>query len=198
MVNFKLLAVKIGDELKYDTSVKQIDRIADAIFDFECLYFPQDNISSERAQLIYDWVMTLNEQEMSEKDKLTLIKEFVFELAPEDHSVRGLFDKNKEQYTQKVEKSFQTPDDHVKTHITQIFQGDIENFASGDINTYNTNIYLNALIKAIEESKEIPEEDKKSLIDKIKDIANNPYVSGISSGLIVEGIKALSMGAKPF
>ena len=82
--------------------------------------------------------------------------------------------------------------------ITQHFHGNVGNLALGDINTYNTNIYLNALIKAIEESNEIPEEDKKSLIDKIKDVAHDPYVSSIGAAAIFEGIKALSMGVKPF
>lgn len=198
MVNLKLLAVKIGDGLKYDTSIKQIDRIADAIFDFECLEFPQDNITSERAQLIYDLVMTLNEQEISEEQKLFLLKEFVEELAPEDNPIRDLFENNKEKYSPKIEKSSQTYEDNVKPQVIQNFYEKVENLALGDINNYSTTIYLNALIKAIEESKEIPEEDKASLIDKIKNIAQNQYIAGIGAAAIFEGIKALSMGVKPF
>ena len=82
--------------------------------------------------------------------------------------------------------------------ITQHFHGNVENLALGDIKTYNTNIYFDALIKAIEESDKIHEEDKKSLIDKIKTIAHDPYVAGIGASAIFEGIKALSMGVKPF
>jgi len=82
--------------------------------------------------------------------------------------------------------------------ITQHFHGNIGSLALGDINTYNATIYFDALIKAIEESKDIPKEDKKSLIDKIKDVAYDPYVSGIGAAAIFEGIKALSMGVKPF
>ena len=198
MTNLKLLAIKIGNELKYDTSINEIDRIADAIFDFDCLNFPQNNITSKRAQLIYDWVMTLNEQEIPQEEKLSLLKEFVEELAEEDNPARDLFNKNKEKYTSKVEENSQMSDDNVKTHITQIFQGNIGNFASGDINNYNTTIYLNALINAIEESENIPNEEKKDLIDKIKNVAYNPYVAGIGASAIFEGIKALSMGVKPF
>jgi hypothetical protein len=86
----------------------------------------------------------------------------------------------------------------VKPQVTQHFHGNIENFALGDINNYNTSIYLNALINAIEESDEISTEEKQSLIYKIKTVAENPHVAGISSGLIVEGIKAVLMGFKPF
>ncbi|AUB56651.1 MULTISPECIES: hypothetical protein [Methanobacterium] len=65
----------------------------------------------------------------------------------------------------------------------------VENFALGDINNYNTTIYLNALIHVIGESEEIPDNEKKNLIDKIKNIVNDPYVSGIGVGLIVKAIK---------
>lgn len=297
MVNFKLLAVKIGDELKYDTSINEIDRIADAIFDFECLEFHKDNITSERAKLIYDWVMSLGEQEMSEEAKLSLLKEFVDELAPEDNPARDLFDKKptdrecinllqeleksiasikeaimflvlielsegEDKYIQsyssiknlinklnnecgmnlvhlnphetessiiayisyekitehnigdylnnwydplekaiwekypikKINEPRRKSTEDIKQQVIQHFHGNVGNLALGNINTYNTNIYLNALIKAIEESNEIPEEDKRSLIDKIKNIAQNQYVAGIGAGLIVEAIKSLPLG----
>lgn len=32
MTNLKLLAVQIGDEIKYDTTLNEINRIAEAIF----------------------------------------------------------------------------------------------------------------------------------------------------------------------
>ncbi len=186
MANLRLLAIKMGDELKYDTSVNQINRMADAIFDFECLEFPQDNITSERAQLIYDWVITLDKQEISKEEKLSLLEDFYDELSPEDHSVRDLFDKKISKDEVGVPKS---PNNEVKQQVTQHFHGNIENFGLGDINNYNTSIYLNALIRAIEESDNIPPEEKKNLVDKVKKIANNPYVSGIGAGLIVEAIK---------
>lgn len=85
-------------------------------------------------------------------------------------------------------------DETSKSPVTQIFHGNIGNLALGDINTYNTNIYFDALIKAIEESENIPPENKKSLIDKIKTIAKDPYISGIGAGLIVEAIKTGLVG----
>lgn len=84
--------------------------------------------------------------------------------------------------------------EEVKSNITQHFHGNIENFALGDINNYNTSIYLNALITAIEESEDIPPQEKKDLVDKIKSIASDPYVSGIGAGLIVEAIKTMLIG----
>ena len=191
MANLKLLAIKMGDELKYGTSLNQINRIAEAIFDFDCLEFPQDNITSERAQLIYDWVITLDQQELSKEEKLSLLGDFYDELSPEDYSVRDLFGKKISKDEVGVPKS---PNNEVKQQVTQHFHGNIENFGLGDINNYNTTIYLNALIRAIDESDNIPPEEKKNLVDKVKKIANNPYVSGIGAGLIVEAIKTGLVG----
>ncbi|AEG17675.1 hypothetical protein [Methanobacterium paludis] len=94
-----------------------------------------------------------------------------------------------------IENNEEVPKQNI-THVN--VNGNVENLALGDINTYNTSIYLNALIKAIEKAEEISPEEKKNLIDKIKDVAKNPYVSSISSSLIVESIKVLLTSFKPF
>lgn len=85
-------------------------------------------------------------------------------------------------------------EDKVKSPTTQMNFHNIEHLALGNINNYNTTIYFNALITAIKESEDIPIEEKKDLIDKIKDIATNPYVSGIGTGLIVKALKSTLMG----
>jgi hypothetical protein len=322
MVNLKLLAVKIGDELKYDTTVKEIDRIAEAIFDFDCLEFPNDDITSDRAKTVYDWVMTLEKQPLIEEHKLYLLKEFVEGLTLENHPARNLIYENisktckeckkklrksivdlkaaavylvngewgdefEHQYIHSynsielciavlnelceldlthdngygdadtfmtlvfsnviskknvgtklnewydplensiknsnqdksptilqvnetefernnpLENSIQSiktgkNEETLKQQINQNFYGNVGNIATGDINNYNINLYLNALEKVIEDSDSIPPEEKKNLIGKIRDVAKNPYVSSISSSLIVEAIKALSTGVKPF
>lgn len=78
-----------------------------------------------------------------------------------------------------------------KGALTQHFHGDVQNLALGDINNYNTKVYFNALIKAIEASEDIPDEEKGNLIDRIKEIANNPYIAGIGAAAIFEGIKTV-------
>ena len=52
----------------------------------------------------------------------------------------------------------------------------------------NGPIILDALREAIQKSN-IPESNKNHLIDKLVEIKNDPYISGISSGLIVEALK---------
>jgi uncharacterized protein (TIGR02391 family) len=58
-VNIELIAIQIGDAVKYRKSVNEIDRVAKAVFQFPCQEFPNESITSERAQLIYDWIMSL-------------------------------------------------------------------------------------------------------------------------------------------
>lgn len=52
----------------------------------------------------------------------------------------------------------------------------------------NGPIILDALSEAIQKSN-IPESNKNRLIDKLSEIKNDPYILGISSGLIAEALK---------
>ena len=67
MINFRLIGIKLGEGLKYSTSINEINRIASAVFDFEVSSYPHESITSSRSQLIYDWVMSLAEQPIKEK-----------------------------------------------------------------------------------------------------------------------------------
>lgn len=64
-MNYKLIGTQIGDLLKYDTTINEINRIAKATFNFGVSNFPNDSITSERAQIIYNWVMTLATKKMN-------------------------------------------------------------------------------------------------------------------------------------
>lgn len=90
MVGFRLVAIKLGDGLKYEVSLNEIDRMARAIFDFEVSEHPLGSITSSRAQSIYDWVMTLAKQPMNEGKKLLLLQDFIHALAPEDSPMRDI------------------------------------------------------------------------------------------------------------
>lgn len=58
-VNIQLFAVELGDALKFTSTLNAINRVANAVFPFSKDSFPNDSITSERAKLIYDWVLTL-------------------------------------------------------------------------------------------------------------------------------------------
>lgn len=83
MINYKLMAIKLGESLKYGSSVNEINRIGQAIFPFNAISHPNDSITSVRAQLVYDWIMTLGEQSNPESEKIGLLNIFIKELAPE-------------------------------------------------------------------------------------------------------------------
>lgn len=90
MINFKLIGIKLGEGLKYDTSINEINRIATAIFDFPISSHPHGSITSSRSQLIFDWVMTFAERHIADERKLQLLQEFINVLTPENSPLRNL------------------------------------------------------------------------------------------------------------
>ncbi|OQX55858.1 MAG: TIGR02391 family protein [Candidatus Cloacimonas sp. 4484_209] len=98
MINFRLIGVKLGEGLKYDTSINEINRIAIAIFDFTESSHSNESITSSRSQLIYDWVMTLAEQKIDDERKLKLLQEFINALTPENSSLRSLIKESTQLY----------------------------------------------------------------------------------------------------
>ena len=83
MTNYELIAIKLGNSLKYGSSVNEINRIAKAVFTFNKAEHPNESIRSVRAQEVYDWVLTLSEQNLTEVNKGKLLSDFIKELAPE-------------------------------------------------------------------------------------------------------------------
>lgn len=85
-MNIRLIATEIGDALKYDTSINEINRIAKAIFPFRYDRFPNDSITSQRAQLIYDWIMSLGRHECTPSERIKLLISFTEALAVTESS----------------------------------------------------------------------------------------------------------------
>ena len=91
-VNYRLLAIELGQLLKYSTTLREIDRYAGAIFDFPRQSFPNEAITSQRAQLIYDWIMTTSRQRIDSKKLNGQLLQFCRMLAP-DANVRTSVDR---------------------------------------------------------------------------------------------------------
>ena len=72
-MNFELIATEMGDYIKYETSINEIDRIAKAVFKFPCQEFPNESITSVRAQLVYDWILSLRDYDCSVKEKEKIV-----------------------------------------------------------------------------------------------------------------------------
>lgn len=81
--NYRLIAIQVGDTLKYSTSINEINRIAGAIFPFPCENFPNDSITSSRAQLVHDWILSLAKQKMGEDERNRLLESFLDQLTGE-------------------------------------------------------------------------------------------------------------------
>jgi len=83
--NFELIAIILGDELKYKSSIKEIQRIAKATLKIEPFKHFNESITSERAQLVYDWIMSLTNSGLPLKEKINRCVYFMeqFELSEE-------------------------------------------------------------------------------------------------------------------
>ena len=82
-MNFKLIATKMGNYVKYTTSINEINRAAKPIFKFPRQEFPNESITSERAQLIYDWILSLEDYDCSPGEKEELLITFATHLDPD-------------------------------------------------------------------------------------------------------------------
>ena len=91
-MNIELIAVQVGDALKYKRSVKEINRRAEAVFQFPRKGFPNESITSERSQLIYDWIMSLGHHSCSSEERKQLLITFIKSLTPEIDLRNNLLD----------------------------------------------------------------------------------------------------------
>jgi len=82
-MNYRLVANQIGDLLKYDTTINEINRAAHSVFNFTQQPFPNDAITSTRAKEFHDWVLTLAKQSMSDEDRNGLLLQFISMITPE-------------------------------------------------------------------------------------------------------------------
>ncbi|ADQ41664.1 Conserved hypothetical protein CHP02391 [Caldicellulosiruptor acetigenus I77R1B] len=83
-MNYRLIAIQVGDLLKYYTCKNEIERAANSVFNFSREDFPNGAITSERAKLIHDWILTLAKQKMNNDERNELLRKFLRLITPED------------------------------------------------------------------------------------------------------------------
>lgn len=81
--NYRTIAVEVGDALKYDTTVNEVNRIAGAVFRFGRESFPNEAITSARAQLVHDWILSLAKQPMEVEQRNKLLVQFCLKITPD-------------------------------------------------------------------------------------------------------------------
>ena len=75
-MNYRLIATEVGDLVKWDTSVNEILRVANALFRFNIETFPNDAITSVRAQTVYNCILSLAKQSMNNEERNQLLMRF--------------------------------------------------------------------------------------------------------------------------
>jgi len=90
MFNFKLIGTQLGEGLKLLRSYNEINRAALAVFEFEVESHPNGSITSSKSQLVFDWVMTLADQQIDEARKIILLEDFVAVLTPDNSPLRNI------------------------------------------------------------------------------------------------------------
>lgn len=82
-INFRFIAIEVGDSLKYDLTVNGIGRTAASLFTFPLERFPNDSITSKCAKLVHDWVLSLAKQRMEAERRQSLLIDFCHQLSTE-------------------------------------------------------------------------------------------------------------------
>jgi uncharacterized protein (TIGR02391 family) len=79
--NLRLIAVELGDLLKYHVPLNHIDRVALAVFTFPRQPWASDAITSLRARRIFDWIASLEESEAPTTERDSRLITFATALA---------------------------------------------------------------------------------------------------------------------
>ena len=86
--NYRLVAIQVGDLVKWNSSVNEIDRAASAILRVSKDSFPHQSITSVRAQLVHDWVLSLARSEMTADERDRRLVQFCRAIITNDQSER--------------------------------------------------------------------------------------------------------------
>ncbi len=79
-MNYKSIATKFGEEIKYAISINEIRREFSTLTELSLENYPNDSITSSRSQLTYSWVMTIGNSSLPEIDKKNIIRDAIVSL----------------------------------------------------------------------------------------------------------------------
>ena len=88
-MNIELIAIELGEALKYKKSINEINRTAKAVFKFSRREFPNESISSERSRLIYDWIMSTECYPNSTEQQIQSLTDFIKSLTHDEPGVQS-------------------------------------------------------------------------------------------------------------
>jgi hypothetical protein len=126
-MNYKLLATKFGESLKYSSSYNEVGRVFQALVEFP--FVPHDNpsITSIRSITTYGWVMTIAESNLDEAEKREIIRQAIEALIIEDNIKQQLLKLMPNNETESVPKS--SSSEYVnKSRIEELSKQNSSNF----------------------------------------------------------------------
>jgi uncharacterized protein (TIGR02391 family) len=82
-INFLVIATQVGDRLKNDTVLNDIERIGKAVLKIIKEDFPNPAITSLRAKSIYDWILSLAKAPIEYNERIKRLIQFCFQITPE-------------------------------------------------------------------------------------------------------------------
>jgi len=84
--NYRLVATQVGDLVKWNSSVNEIGRAASAILRVSKHSFPNESITSVRAQLVHDWVLSLAQAEIAAEERDRRLAQFCRTIITKDQT----------------------------------------------------------------------------------------------------------------
>jgi uncharacterized protein (TIGR02391 family) len=82
-MNLRLIAVQLGVILKSEVPVNDINRVGSSVLAVNKESFPNNSITSVRAQAVFDWMMSLGTVRIDNDERAKRVVQFSMELAPE-------------------------------------------------------------------------------------------------------------------
>jgi uncharacterized protein (TIGR02391 family) len=82
VINYRLLATQVGDNLKYNTTINEINRIGQAVLQIVQEDFPNASITSSRAQTVYNWILSLAKTMMEPEERIKRLVQFCLAITP--------------------------------------------------------------------------------------------------------------------
>ncbi len=83
-INFRHIAIQVGDILKYYSSTNEVNRFGQSILMVNKENFPNGSITSKVAQLLYDWILSLAKTPLDSTERNKRLIAFSLELTPQE------------------------------------------------------------------------------------------------------------------
>jgi len=193
-INYRYIAIQVGDLLKNAKTINDVNRAAQSIFNFQFENFPNDSITSSRAQLIHNWILTLAKQQMNNEERNKKLISFLDLITPESYK------ENVNKILERAGVGVQTEVEASRDFYTRNFHSEIHKHC---FKLYSQGNYFHAVFEAAKVYNKKVQEKAQSSKDGQSLMMEAWTTSGVlkvtacqteTDKNIQEGIKFLSAG----